>query len=115
MPPSWVPWSPGCLCKTRFHGLPRCVSSPNQIHRIFGGQQSAALKVGLLGAYVGRGLMLVLANLVIQNRVAQIDRAAIYLIKLGFENLGQAEPGEEARVEERADRAPGLLARGRIC
>jgi len=69
------------------------------IHRIFGGQQSAALKVGLLGAYVGRGLMLVLANLVIQNPWLKLI-GAIYLIKLGFENLGQAEPGEEVRVEE---------------
>ncbi len=35
--------------------------------RIFGGQRSAALKVGLLGAYLGRGLMLVLASFVIHN------------------------------------------------
>ena len=37
------------------------------VHRIFGGQRPAALKVGLLGAYIGRGLMLVLANFVIHN------------------------------------------------
>jgi tellurite resistance protein TerC len=71
----------------------------NPIHRIFGGQQGAALKVGLLGAYVGRGLMLVLANFVIQNQWLKL-LGAIYLIKLAFDNLGQAEPGEEAQVEE---------------
>ncbi len=50
-----VPW-PGPL---KFLGPP--------VHRILGGQRSAALKVGLLGAYLGRGLMLVLANFVIHN------------------------------------------------
>lgn len=35
------------------------------VHRLLGGQQGAALKVGLLGAYIGRGLMLVLASFVI--------------------------------------------------
>jgi len=45
-----VPW-PGFL---KFLGPP--------IHRLLGGQRSAALKVGLLGAYLGRGLMLVMAN-----------------------------------------------------
>ena len=62
-------------------------------HRILGGQRTAALKVGLLGAYVGRGLMLVLASFVIRNHVLKILGAA-YLIKLAFENLGerQTEP-----------------------
>ena len=53
----------------------------------------AALKVGLLGAYVGRGLMLVLASFVIQNDFLKFLGAA-YLIKLAFENLGAPEPGE---------------------
>ncbi len=69
------------------------------IHRILGGQRSAALKVGLLGAYIGRGAMLVLANFVIQNDWLKL-LGALYLIKLAFENLGQAEPGEEALVAE---------------
>jgi tellurite resistance protein TerC len=43
----------------RFLGLP--------IHRLLGGQRSAALKVGLLSAYFGRGLMLVMASFVVQN------------------------------------------------
>lgn len=76
-----VPW-PGPL---KFLGPP--------IHRLLGGQQPAALKVGLLGAYAGRGLMLVLASFVIENQFLKFLGAA-YLIKLAFENLGAPEPGE---------------------
>jgi tellurite resistance protein TerC len=68
------------------------------VHRLLGGQRSAALKVGLLGAYLGRGLMLVLANFVIHNHYLKILGAA-YLIKLAFENLGEPEPGEEDQVK----------------
>lgn len=81
-----VPW-PGPL---RFLGPP--------IHRLLGGQRAAALKVGLLGAYLGRALMLVLANFVIHNHYLKI-LGAVYLIKLAFENLGEAEPGEESQVK----------------
>jgi tellurite resistance protein TerC len=77
-----VPW-PGPL---KFLGPP--------VYRILGGQRAAALKVGLLGAYLGRGLMLVVANFVIHNPFLKILGAA-YLIKLAFENLGEPEPGEE--------------------
>jgi tellurite resistance protein TerC len=87
-----VPW-PGPL---KFLGPP--------VHRILGGQRSAALKVGLLGAYIGRGLMLVLANFVIHNHYLKILGAA-YLIKLAFDNLGEAESGEEDQV--RAKRIEG--------
>jgi tellurite resistance protein TerC len=83
-----VPW-PGPL---KFLGPP--------IHRLLGGQQSAALKVGLLGAYVGRGLMLVMASFVIHNDFLKFLGAA-YLIKLAFENLGEPEEGEEAEVHTR--------------
>ena len=74
------------------------------VHRLLGGQRSAALKVGLLGAYVGRGLMLVLANFVIHNPYLKI-LGAVYLIRLAFENLGEAEYGEEDQV--RAKRMEG--------
>jgi len=80
-----VPW-PGFL---RFLGPPA--------HRFLGGQRSAALKVGLLGAYLGRGLMLVMATFVIHNHYLKILGAA-YLIRLAFENLGEPEPGEEDQV-----------------
>jgi tellurite resistance protein TerC len=80
-----VPW-PGPL---KFLGPP--------IHRLLGGQQSAALKVGLLGAYLGRGLMLVMASFVIHNDWLKLLGAA-YLIKLAFENLGAPEVGEEGQT-----------------
>jgi tellurite resistance protein TerC len=83
-----VPW-PGPL---KFLGPP--------VHRILGGERPAALKVGLLGAYLGRGLMLVIANFVIHNPYLKILGAA-YLIKLAFENLGEPEPGEEAQSRSR--------------
>ncbi|HIC87855.1 MAG TPA: DUF475 domain-containing protein, partial [Anaerolineae bacterium] len=56
--------------------------------RLLGGQRTAALKVGLLGAYVGRGLMLVLASFVVHNPWLKILGAA-YLLKLAAEHLGQ--------------------------
>ncbi len=68
--------------------------------RYLGMQQSSALKVGLLGAYVGRGLMLVLASWIIANPSLRILGAA-YLIKLAFDHLSQADqPGEEAVMEQ---------------
>ena len=63
-PKEMVPW-PGPL---KFLGPP--------VHRILGGQRYAALKVGLLGAYLGRGLMLVMANFVIHNHYLKILSAA---------------------------------------
>jgi tellurite resistance protein TerC len=81
-----VPW-PGVL---------RFLEGPT--HRLLGGQQSAALKVGLFGAYVGRGLMLVLASFVIQNEWLKL-LGALYLIKLAMENLGAPEEGEDGEVD----------------
>ena len=63
-------------------------------HRILGGQRSAALKVGLLGAYVGRGLMLVLTSFVVRNHFLKFLGAA-YLIKLAFESLSETGAGGE--------------------
>jgi tellurite resistance protein TerC len=76
------------------------------VHRILGGQRPAALKVGLLGAYFGRGLMLVLASFVIHNPYLKILGAA-YLIKVAFENLGAPEP-----VEEEQHKGKGVQGRG---
>ena len=81
-----VPW-PGPL---KFLGHP--------VHRLLGGQRAAALKVGLLGAYLGRGLMLVVASFVIRNHFLKILGAG-YLIKLAFENLGEPEPGEDEQTK----------------
>lgn len=59
-----------------------------------GTQRVAALRVGLLGAYLGRGLMLVLASLVIQNPWLKLI-GALYLVRLAFENLGAPEGADE--------------------
>jgi tellurite resistance protein TerC len=68
--------------------------------RILGMQQMAALKVGLLGAYFGRALMLVMATWVIRNPFLRILGAA-YLVKLAFEHLSVADqPGEEELLED---------------
>jgi len=90
-----VPW-PGPL---KFLGHP--------VHRLLGGERSAALKVGLLGAYLGRGLMLVIANFVIHNPYLKILGAA-YLIKLAFENLGEPEAGEEGQTKARSLEGKGF-------
>ena len=66
-------------------------------HRFLGGQRSAALRVGLLGAYIGRGLMLVMASFIIRNAFLKFLGAA-YLIKLAFENLGPSEAGDDAEA-----------------
>jgi tellurite resistance protein TerC len=90
-----VPW-PGPL---KFLGPP--------VHRILGGQRPAALKVGILGAYLGRSLMLVIANFVIHNPFLKILGAA-YLIKLAFENLGEPEAGEEGQTKARSMEGRGF-------
>jgi tellurite resistance protein TerC len=64
------------------------------LHPLLGNQRVAALRVGLLGAYLGRGLMLFLATLIIQNPWLKVLGAA-YLVRLAFDNLGMAEENEE--------------------
>ncbi len=72
-------------------------------HRLLGNQQQAALKVGLLGAYIGRGLMLFLATFIVENPWLKL-LGALYLLKIAFENLGEASvgphPDESGRVHE---------------
>ncbi len=52
-----------------------------------GYQRMAALRVGLLGAYLGRGLMLLAASFIIQNPWLKLIGAA-YLIRLALDDLG---------------------------
>lgn len=74
---------------------PKSFRGPGQrLSRLLGPQRTAALKVGLLGAYLGRGLMLVLATWVVDNPWLKA-LGALYLIKLAAENLGRS--GESAR------------------
>ncbi len=75
------------------------------VHRVLGGQRLAALKVGLLGAYVGRGAMLLLAASVIHNRWLLLV-GGLYLIKLAVDHLG------ERPHHSRPASLPGAKARG---
>jgi tellurite resistance protein TerC len=54
--------------------------------KVLGPQRMAALRVGLLGAYIGRGIMLVLASFIIANPWLKLIGAA-YLIKLALDDL----------------------------
>ena len=58
--------------------------------RVLGGQRAAALKVGLLGAYFGRALMLFMAAFVIKNPWLRII-GALYLLQLSISHLAQHE------------------------
>ena len=63
------------------------------LHPVLGNQRTAALRAGLLGAYLGRGLMLFLATLIIQNPWLKLLGAA-YLVRLAFNNLSSPEECE---------------------
>ncbi|MDQ7819250.1 MAG: DUF475 domain-containing protein [Armatimonadota bacterium] len=69
------------------------------VHRILGGQRLAALKVGLLGAYLGRGTMLLIASWVVRNRWLLLV-GGLYLIRLAADHLGMTP--QEARDEAAA-------------
>jgi tellurite resistance protein TerC len=56
------------------------------VHPILGYQRMAALRVGLLGAYVGRGAMLFLTSFLIHNSWIKLI-GAVYLIHLAFDSL----------------------------
>jgi tellurite resistance protein TerC len=60
------------------------------LNPLLGGQQIAALKVGLLGAYVGRGAMLLVAHQIVRYPWLQLIGGA-YLIYLGIEHLAASD------------------------
>ncbi|HEX2991091.1 MAG TPA: hypothetical protein VHO49_10450 [Anaerolineales bacterium] len=71
------------------------------LHPLLGNQRGAALRVGLLGAYFGRGAMLFLTSFLIHNSWIKILGAA-YLIHLAFDNLADMTGGgseEDGDVE----------------
>ena len=70
-----------------------------RIDPILGNQRAAALRVGLLGAYLGRALMLLVAGFLIHNSWVRLIGAA-YLIRLAFDELGDATPGQETEAEK---------------
>ncbi len=63
------------------------------LNKPLGMQRGAALRVGLLGAYIGRGLMLLAASYIIQNPWLKLIGAA-YLIRLALDDL--SAPGYHA-------------------
>jgi len=71
-------------------------------HRVLGGQRLAALKVGLLGAYVGRGAMLILAVWVIHNRWLLLV-GGLYLIRLAVDHLGERPQGTRSASRRGAE------------
>ena len=77
-----VPW-PGALKKLG-----------TILHPVLGFQRMAALRVGLLGAYVGRGAMLFLTSFLIHNSWIKLIGAA-YLIHLAFDSLEDMTGGSE--------------------
>ena len=70
-----------------------------RVNRLLGNQRLAALRVGLLGAYVGRGAMLFITSFLINNLWIRFVGAA-YLIRLGLNELGDTTPGVETEEEK---------------
>lgn len=62
-----------------------------------GNQREAALKVGLLGAYIGRFLMLLAAAFIVQNLWLRL-LGAIYLVYLAVEHIAHLD--HDAAIEE---------------
>lgn len=91
-----VPW-PRAL-----HGIGK------RLNRMLGPQRTAALKVGLLGAYLGRGLMLALASFVIQNPWLRLI-GALYLLYLALDHFGDLGKASE---KERNTSRPHIAATG---
>ncbi len=76
--------------------------------RALGPHRQAALKVGLIGAYLGRALMLVLAGLIIDVPWVRIT-GALYLLYLAIEHFGEMYRHEShaAHAMEEAPRRRG--------
>lgn len=73
---------------------------------ILGNQRAAALKVGLLGAYLGRALMLLMATLVISNPWLRL-LGALYLVKIAVDHLGRL-PNQTQGEHHAAGASAGL-------
>jgi tellurite resistance protein TerC len=79
-----------------------------RLDKVLGNQRLAALRVGLLGAYVGRGAMLLITSFLIHNVWIRVLGAA-YLIRLALNELGDITPNEEtAQEKSEALKAPSF-------
>jgi tellurite resistance protein TerC len=81
----------------RVHWPKRLAKIGHLLDKPLGFQRTAALRVGLIGAYGGRIIMLFLASYIIQNPWLKILGAA-YLIRLALDDLGA--PGHEGSEED---------------
>jgi tellurite resistance protein TerC len=70
----------------------------HHLDRLLGHQRQGALRVGLLGAYLGRGLMLLAASFIIRNPWLRLI-GALYLVRLAVEELGTREAESEGSEE----------------
>jgi tellurite resistance protein TerC len=77
------------------------------VHRLLGGQRIAALKIGLLGAYLGRGSMLVLAAHIVRHRWLLVV-GGLYLVYLALSHF--AARAEAVVAPPRGHRVPAGLA-----
>lgn len=71
-----------------------------RLDHLLGNQRLAALRVGLLGAYLGRGAMLFITSFLIHNEWIRLVGAA-YLIRLAFDELGDTTSNEETEKEKK--------------
>jgi tellurite resistance protein TerC len=82
----------------------------NFTNRFLGMQQAAALKAGLLMAYLGRGLMLAVAAWISLHPLLKI-LGAVYLLKLALEHLAQHnQPELNIQVSPAADQEQKKMA-----
>jgi tellurite resistance protein TerC len=79
------------------------------LEKLLGPQRTAALRVGLLGAYLGRGVMLLLASFVIRNPWLQL-LGALYLLKISVQELAHLGHDSSETPEERRLRGNGFWA-----
>ncbi|HEX9012078.1 MAG TPA: hypothetical protein VF813_01130, partial [Anaerolineaceae bacterium] len=90
---------------------PKALAGVGQaLRRVLGFQRTAALRVGLLGAYLGRGIMLLMASFVIRNPWLQL-LGALYLLKISAGELAHLNEGDSDEPEEaRKSRERGFWA-----
>lgn len=79
------------------------VAAPQRFQKLFdrlGNQQEAARKIGIIFAYVGRFIMLIIASALIDNIAIRLF-GALYLIKLAVKHLSVADqPGETKIIHD---------------
>lgn len=77
------------------------------LEKPLGHQREGALRAGLLGAYIGRGLMLLAASYIIRNPWLKLVGAA-YLIRLALDDLGAGHHQEGDEDELRKVKQTGF-------